>query len=254
MVKGIDIFVDHFRNYTDRYVLIGGTACTFLMEEAGLAFRATKDVDIVLCVETLDAEFVQIFWEFIHLGGYQNRQKSTEKRLFYRFYQPDNRAFPTMLELFSRVPDVITVPPGSHLTPIPIDEEISSLSAILLNEEYYQLIHVGKRVINGVSIVGHEYLIPLKVRAWLELNELQQAGNAIQMNDINKHRSDVFRLFQLLAPDTRVNLPATVHADMMRFISITEEQKVVNLDSLGLHNTSLAEVCEILRTIYGGNY
>jgi len=31
MVKGLDLFRDHFRDFTDRYVLIGGTACDLVM-------------------------------------------------------------------------------------------------------------------------------------------------------------------------------------------------------------------------------
>ena len=46
MVKGLSIFVDHFRQFNDQFVLIGGTACDLAMTEAGLEFRATKeDVD-----------------------------------------------------------------------------------------------------------------------------------------------------------------------------------------------------------------
>ncbi len=58
MVKGLELFREHFREYTDRYVLIGGAACDLAMGEAGLDFRATKDLDIVLCVEALDKTFV----------------------------------------------------------------------------------------------------------------------------------------------------------------------------------------------------
>ena len=65
MVKGIDQFRAHFEGFNDSYVLIGGAACYLAMEEAGLDFRATKDLDIVLCVEALDAEFVGVFWDFI---------------------------------------------------------------------------------------------------------------------------------------------------------------------------------------------
>jgi hypothetical protein len=50
MVKGLEIFREHFRDYADRYVLIGGAACDIAMNSAGLAFRATKDLDIVLYV------------------------------------------------------------------------------------------------------------------------------------------------------------------------------------------------------------
>ncbi len=55
MVEGLDRFGEHFAAYTDQYVLIGGAACTLAMDEAGQPFRATKDLDIVLCLESLDA-------------------------------------------------------------------------------------------------------------------------------------------------------------------------------------------------------
>jgi hypothetical protein len=62
VVKGLDVFQKHFARYTDQYVLIGGTAATLAMEEAGLEFRATKDLDIVLHIEVLNAEFATAFW------------------------------------------------------------------------------------------------------------------------------------------------------------------------------------------------
>ena len=41
-------------------MLIGGTACDIAMTGTGLAFRATKDLDIVLYVEASDAAFAQV--------------------------------------------------------------------------------------------------------------------------------------------------------------------------------------------------
>jgi hypothetical protein len=220
------------------------------MEDAGLDFRATKDLDIVLCIEALDSAFVQAFWEFIRLGGYRNQQKSTAKKLFYRFQSPEDPSYPAMLELFSRTPDASKIYEGSHLTPIPIAEEVSSLSAILLNEDYYHLIHAGRRIVDGTPIVGHEYLIPLKARAWLELNALRDEGTPIHSNDINKHRSDVFKLYQLLSPDTRIHLPDSVREDLWRFLDMTEAQQAVNLAGIGVRNTTLAEICTSMRIIY----
>lgn len=51
MVTGLDVFRDHFKDYQGAYVLIGGVACYLVMEEAGVDFRATKDLDIVLCAD-----------------------------------------------------------------------------------------------------------------------------------------------------------------------------------------------------------
>ena len=117
MVKGLEVFREHFRDYADRYLLIGGAACDLAMSAAALPFRATKDLDIVLCVEALDAAFVQTFWEFVRAGGYENQEKATGEKQFYRFQKPTRPDFPFMLELFSRQPDVLQVAEGSHLTP-----------------------------------------------------------------------------------------------------------------------------------------
>ena len=75
MVKGLQVFRDHFAGFQNHYVLIGGAACEIQMEEAGLEFRATRDLDLVLCVEALNDDFVTAFWQFIRLGSYQQRGK-----------------------------------------------------------------------------------------------------------------------------------------------------------------------------------
>jgi len=122
-------------------VLIGGTAASMAMEEAGLPFRATKDLDIVLHVEALTPEFGEAFWKFVEAGGYEIRQASdTGKPVFYRFQKPADERYPVMVELFARAPDGLKPAEGSQLTPIPLDEAVSSLSAILLEETYYAFI------------------------------------------------------------------------------------------------------------------
>ncbi|MBV8036369.1 hypothetical protein [Roseateles sp.] len=122
-------------------MLIGGTAASMAMEEAGLPFRATKDLDIVLHVEALTPEFGEAFWKFVEAGGYEIRQASdTGKPVFYRFQKPADERYPVMVELFARAPDGLKPAEGSQLTPIPLDEAVSSLSAILLEETYYAFI------------------------------------------------------------------------------------------------------------------
>ena len=39
MVKGLEVFREHFRNFADRYVLIGGAACDIAMNGAGLPIQ-----------------------------------------------------------------------------------------------------------------------------------------------------------------------------------------------------------------------
>ena len=40
-----------------------------------------------------------------------------------------------MIELFSRAPEAITVPDDQHIVPIPPEQDASSLSAILMDED-----------------------------------------------------------------------------------------------------------------------
>jgi hypothetical protein len=140
MVMGLQLFKDYFKEHTSKFILIGGTACDLVMEEADLAFRLTKDLDIVLCVEVIDEAFVNALWKFIRTGKYHNQQQSTGNRQFYRFKKPETEGYPFELEFFSRKPDILTLKDGSHLTPIPTDAEVSSLSAILLDDTYYEFI------------------------------------------------------------------------------------------------------------------
>lgn len=55
MVYGLEKFKEYLGEYTNQYVFIGGTACDILLNDLGASFRATKDLDIVLIVEALDA-------------------------------------------------------------------------------------------------------------------------------------------------------------------------------------------------------
>ena len=71
MVRGLDKYKEFFKDFSDNYLLIGGAACERQMENAGLDFRATKDLDIVLIVEAYSADFVRKFWEFIKEGNYK---------------------------------------------------------------------------------------------------------------------------------------------------------------------------------------
>lgn len=45
MIRGLDLFREHFADFTEHYVLIGGSASELVMNEAGVDFRATKDLN-----------------------------------------------------------------------------------------------------------------------------------------------------------------------------------------------------------------
>jgi hypothetical protein len=132
-----------------------------------------------------------------------------------------------------------------------MEDEVSSLSAILLDGDYYEFIHAGKREITGLPAIGHECLIPLKARAWLDLSERRQSGAIIDEKDLRKHKNDVIRLYQLLSIHKRVALSETIKQDMQKFIECMKKGESIDLKNLGLKNTHLDEVLNNLNLIYG---
>lgn len=233
MVLGIERFKEWFRGYEDHYAIIGGTACDLLMAEEGLEFRGTKDIDIVLIVEAITPEFGKRFWEFIRNAGYEHCNKSTGLPQFYRFSQPKEAGYPYMIELFSRKIDAITLPQNAVLTPLPVDEDISSLSAILLDDNYYQLLRSGTIVIDGVTVLGAAHLIPFKAKAWLDLTERKSKGEPVDSKNIRKHKNDVFRLSALLAPGMQIVVNQVVLDDLQKFFTAIRPE-VVDTKQLGL--------------------
>ncbi len=250
MVEGLERFRDHFQAFANQYVLIGGTACDLSMSEAGLGFRATKDLDIVLCLEALNAGFVASFWEFIRAGKYERREHESGQRRFYRFQRPGAEEYPAMLELFCRAPDMLPPSMESHLTPIPVDADISSLSAILLDETYYAFLQSGRIEIQGVPIVRPEYLIPLKAHAWLDLTRRKKQGEKIDRRSISKHRNDVFRLFQVLEPELRPDPASNIKEDLLEFLAAMEGE-TLDLKTLRLRSVRVEDVLVELKTTYG---
>jgi len=233
MVKGIERFRDYFRDFTDEYVLIGGAACDISFNNNNADFRATKDLDIVLIVEALTIGFGKRFWKFIQDGGYQNRAKSSGKPQFYRFDKPMQAGFPAMLELFARTEYILEEDSG--ITPLHIDDSVSSLSAILLNEAYYKALLQGREVIDGISVLPHSMLIPFKAKAWLDLSERDRRGEHVDSRDLKKHRNDIIRMASELLLE-RCELPDEVRNDMRIFIDAMNvtDQEIKNLKLYGV--------------------
>jgi len=233
MVKGIERFRDYFQDFTDEYVLIGGAACDISFKNNNADFRATKDLDIVLIVEALTSGFGERFWKFIQDGGYQNRARSSGKPQFYRFDKPMQAGFPAMIELFARTEYILKEDFG--ITPLHIDDSVSSLSAILLNEAYYKALLQGREVIDGISVLPHSMLIPFKAKAWLDLSERDRRGEHVDSRDLKKHRNDIIRMASELLLE-RCELPDEVRNDMRTFIDAMNvtDQEIKNLKLYGV--------------------
>ena len=217
MVSGFTKFKERFQGFENQYVIIGGTACDLIMENEELPFRATKDVDIVLIVESITAEFGRQFWEYVKEAGYEHLNKSTGNAQFYRFTSPKSKEYPYMIEIFSRNPDFIILEDDAVLTPLPIDDEI-----------------------------------PFKAKAWLDLKERKLNGEQVDSKNIKKHKNDVFRLAQLITANTRQVLSSEIAEDMKKFLSEIADE-TVDLKSLGIRGTDKQKIIDMLYLCYNLN-
>ena len=246
MVTGIDRFREWFRGYEDQYAIIGGTACDLLMSEDGMDFRATKDIDLVLIVEAITPDFGRQFWQFVKAAGYEHRNKSTGLPQFYSFSHPTAGGYPFMIELFSRRAEAINLPDDAVLTPLPMEDDISSLSAILLDDDYYQLVRSGTVVVDGINVLDAAYLIPFKAKAWLDLTQKKAAGQSVDSKNIRKHKNDVFRLSALLTQQSKVVVTESVLADLRAFLAAMQEE-TVDLKQLGVIRDKPTIIADIMR-------
>lgn len=249
MVNGLDSFREKFRGYEDCYTIIGGTACSILMNEVGLDFRATKDIDMILLIEERFVEFAAVFWDYIKGGGYKCGWKNSDTPHFYRFTDPQVVGYPFMIELFSRRPDFQLHYPGINLTPLPVSDEISSLSAIMLDDNYYLLMLEGRKTVDGVSVLGAEYLILFKMKAWLDLRQKKAAGIHVNDRDLKKHKNDVFRLSSLMEPSVQITISPAVETDVRQFIQVIRDEPV-DLAHLNLEGISLEEILSTLEKMF----
>ena len=248
MVAGIETFKEKFKDYTDCYTVIGGTACDILMAEADIDFRATKDIDMILLMEERSKSFAKVFWEYIKEGRYKCGWKNSDETHFYRFTEPEP-GYPVMIELFSRRPDYkLNVDEG--IIPVHIDDDISSLSAILLNDDFYSFMLSGRKVVSDVAVLGAEYLIPFKMYAWLDLNKRKNSGEHVNSRDLKKHKNDVFRLLQIVRTGSSIQSSGLVKSSIIEFINTIKSEEI---DAFQMNLPySKEEAIKILQGIYIG--
>ena len=247
MVTGIETFRKYFEGDDDKYVLIGGAACDICFAADSSSFRATKDLDIVLIVEALTPEFGRKLWAFIDEGGYDHKATTNGEPQFFRFTEPRNLDFPRMIELFARTD--FEPPPDSVLTPIHVDDEISSLSAILLNEDYYRILLEGRQVVNTLSVLRPEYLILFKAKAYLDLKAKRDSGETVHSSEFKKHKKDILRIIVELNVEKPSGLPETVQEDIGTFID-TLASDSFDVNSLINYGVSTEDVIERLQEVF----
>lgn len=221
-MEGLEKFREAFEAYSDKYVIIGGTACDITMTGTVMRPRATHDIDMIVVVEKMTVDFAERFWQFIREGGYRpekRKQEEGEKQKYelYRFVN-GKPGYPEMIELLSRHPDILGEPKGLTIEPLPVDEETSSLSAIIMDDDYYHFTIGHSQVTEGIRHADSAALIALKARAYLNLMQDKANGRHVNSKDIKKHRSDVLKNVVIIE-EGEIEAPASIVDCVREFVA-----------------------------------
>ena len=248
IVNGMDKFVEYFKDYTDNYIIVGGTALNLLLSQVSLKTRSTKDIDMILISENLNNEFGRIFWNFIKDGQYKAYKSKDDKIHYYRFINNSNDIYPKMIELFSKK-ETFVIGKDIIISPILIGEDISSLSGIILEEEYYNFLLSGKKIINNISLLDPIHLIAFKAKAHVDLTNKKNKGFFVNEYDLKKHKNDIFRLLQLLTKKENIIVNKKIKKDIYDFLNIINEEST-NVKQLTNSALSYEDALTLLKNVY----
>lgn len=106
-MDGLDKFREAFAEYSENYVVIGGTACDITMTNTVVRPRATHDIDMIVIVENMTEDFANRFWQFVREAGYRPEKRKQEagepaRYEMYRFLDGKD-GYPEMIELLKNV-------------------------------------------------------------------------------------------------------------------------------------------------------
>lgn len=220
MIPGFDKFEAAFLPHRESFILIGGTAVQMVLGQyetaKGVANRArvTHDLDLLIVTERLSSEFKAAFHKFISSGEYTCFFNG-ERPHYYRFMSPKNSAYPSKIELLAHT---LLDLPEVRYTPLDLDAD-ESMSAMVLDEELYQYALSHCELKHGFNCLKSEALLVFKITAYLNLmEEYKQTNDARRKNDALKHRNDVFRVLEHIAPSVRAEIPQELNARIQAFL------------------------------------
>ncbi len=242
--RGLKHFTDFFNDFSNDYVIIGGGAASACLDDEKLEFRVTKDIDMVLFTNN-SPELNKKISEYVFLGKYEVNEKTENTPRYYRFSNPEDKNFPEIVEIFAKADSEIELRKGQYIIPIQNDAE-AQLSAILLDDEYFNLIRDNaKKSEVGFSIITPYANICLKARAFRELKERNE-----EEKKINKHRNDVLRLAQILKTGEQLKLQGRPKQDFLQIFSAVEELEEKTIRQIVGSTLSKADILDVLKKAF----
>lgn len=209
-LAGLSHFEAHFRELKDQYVIVGGFATLMLLDrEIPNHGKATHDIDLVLLTST-SVEMANKIKSYVREGGYTIQKGKQERYQYYRFVNPKEEGYAKEIELFASEEYGIELDEGQRIIPIDPEEGLYSLSAIMLDAEYFDMIKHNIEEIGGIPYSNTLATMLLKMSA---VYDLYHRGD----DKWKKHRRDILKLTLLLTGRERIVLSRRMIEDVSFF-------------------------------------
>ena len=216
--RGLSHFQQYCKDLEDMYVVVGGFATVLLLDE-GLGDghgKATHDIDLVL-LTTSSVEMSQRIKQYVQEGKYEIQKGDKDQYHYYRFVKPETEGFAKEIELFASNENDLNLDDNQRIIPIDPEEGLYSLSAIMLDPEYFEMIKNNVSMSAIAPCTNTQATIMLKMSAFFDLR-------ARNDNKWKKHRQDILKLSLLLTGEERVQMTGKMMEHFESFITHLEQE------------------------------
>lgn len=117
------------------------------------------------------------------------------------------------------------------------------------NGSIHYFLKTGREVVGSLPVLKAAYLVPFKIKAWLDLTDRKNTGQSIDSKDIKKHRNDVFRIVPLINVAEKIETPKAISADIDAFLNKMPSE-TIDLKNLGSKRRTLESIIELYSNLY----
>jgi hypothetical protein len=208
---GLSHFEHYFRELKENYVVVGGFATIMLLDrEIDDHGKATYDIDLVL-LTTSSTQMAGKIKSYVREGEYTIQKGQQDEYQYFRFVDPKVNGFAKEIELFASEGYGIELDEDQRIIPIDPEEGLYSLSAIMLDKEYLEMIKNNIVNIDGIPCSNSQATMLLKMAAMYDLYHRED-------KKWKKHRRDILKLALLLTGEERIVLIGRMIEDMNFFV------------------------------------
>ena len=213
---GLSHFQEFCKDLDEHYVVVGGFATLMLLDnEIANHGKATYDIDLVL-LSSNSKEITQRIKQYVKEGEYKIQRGSVDQYQYYRFIEPKKETFAKEIELFASNENMLELDENQRIIPIDPEEGLYSLSAIMLDKEYFEMIKNNIDKNHVAPCTNTQATILLKMSAFYDL---KQRGDA----KYKKYRRDILKLALLLIGNEEIILVGRMKKDFDTFLAHLEQ-------------------------------